>query len=127
MLETTRRNFLGAAALATPARWLVDMPPGDRTGSAGNPRKIVRVEALLLQQPLTERFWMSISPIGGMKPVAHRLIVRLHTDTGITGYGEGSGGGADVFRQGIADLVVGEDPFMVGKIWEKIFGLTYDR
>src|SRR5439155_3388239 len=32
-----------------------------------------------------------------------------------------------VFRQGIADLVVGEDPFMVGKIWEKIFGLTYDR
>src|SRR2546426_1887912 len=127
MADTTRRDFLGAAVLAVPSPLLADVPPGDRSDSAGKPRKIMRVEAFLLQQPLTERFWMSISPIGGMKPMARRLIVKLHTDTGITGYGEGSGGGADLFRQGLADLVVGEDPFMVGKIWEKMFKLTYDR
>jgi L-alanine-DL-glutamate epimerase-like enolase superfamily enzyme len=55
------------------------------------------------------------------------LILKLHTDAGITGYGEGGGGGAEMFRKGFADLVIGEDPFMVGKIWEKMFGVTYSR
>ena len=62
-----------------------------------------------------------------MKPVARRLILKVHTDAGVVGYGEGTGGGAGLFRQGLADLVVGEDPFMVGKVWEKLFALTYSR
>ena len=44
-----------------------------------------------------------------------------------SGNGEGGGGGADLFRKGFADLVIGEDPFMVGKIWEKMFAVTYGR
>ena len=32
-----------------------------------------------------------------------------------------------MLRKGFADLIVGEDPFMVGKIWEKMFAVTYGR
>jgi hypothetical protein len=31
------------------------------------------------------------------------------------------------FARGLADLVIGEDPYMVGKIWEKMFAATYGR
>ncbi len=70
---------------------------------------------------------MANSPIGGYHPKASRLILKVHTDAGITGYGEGSGGGVDPFRKGFADLILGEDPFLVGKIWEKMFSVTYSR
>jgi hypothetical protein len=70
---------------------------------------------------------MSIFPIGGMKPVARRLILKVYTDAGVVGYGEGTGGGAGLFRQGLADLVIGEHPFMVGRVWEKLFAITYSR
>ena len=52
---------------------------------------------------------MANSPIGGYQPKASRLIVTLHTDAGISGYGEGSGGGANILRKGFADLVIGEE------------------
>jgi L-alanine-DL-glutamate epimerase-like enolase superfamily enzyme len=90
------------------------------------PAKVTGVEVLYLEKPLKERFWMANAPIGGYRPRASRLIVRLHTDAGITGEGEGSGG-PDLFRKGFADLMIGEDPFMVGRIWEKMFGATYGR
>jgi L-alanine-DL-glutamate epimerase-like enolase superfamily enzyme len=51
--------------------------------------KVTRIEALLVERPLTDRFWMSIFPIGGMKPVARRLILKVYTDAGVVGYGEG--------------------------------------
>jgi len=121
-----RRNFLSAIAATTPVELLANLPQSDRAKSAGMPKRITRVEALHLQKPLNERFWMSIFPIGGMNPMASRLILKVHTDSGIIGYGEG-GGGAELFRRGFADLVLGEDPFMVGKVWEKMFAITYDR
>src|SRR5438132_14342637 len=119
----TRRSILQTALLGTPAGLLADTPAGDRPRM--KPMKITRVEVLHLEKPLKERFWMANSPIGGYKPKASRLIVTVHTDAGITGHGEGSGGGADLFRKGFAELIVGEDPFMVGKIWEKMFAVTY--
>ena len=123
----TRRNILKSALAATPAVLLADTPAGDRPRGASKPVKITKVEVLQLEKPLKERFWMANSPIGGFKPKASRLIVTLHTDAGVSGHGEGSGGGADVFRKGFADLVIGEDPYMVGKIWEKMFAVTYGR
>ena len=117
----TRRNILKTALLGAPAALLADSPV------SGKPMKITRVEALHLERPLKERFWMANSPIGGYQPKASRLIVTLHTDAGISGTGEGSGGGAGILRKGFADLVIGEDPFMVGKIWEKMFAATYGR
>jgi L-alanine-DL-glutamate epimerase-like enolase superfamily enzyme len=124
--DMDRRKFMGALAVAAPAELLANLPQSDRTKPAGLPKRITRVEAFLLQKPLKERFWMSVFPIGGMAPMASRLILKVYTDAGIIGYGEG-GGGADLFRRGFADLVLGEDPFMVGKVWEKLFAITYDR
>jgi L-alanine-DL-glutamate epimerase-like enolase superfamily enzyme len=126
MEKTSRRFFLQSAALAGPAQLLANVQHSERTDCPGKPKKVTRVEALLLQKPLRERFWMSVSPIGGMKPTASRLILKVYTDAGIVGYGEG-GGGAELFRQGLADLVIGEDPFMVGRVWEKLFAVSYDR
>jgi L-alanine-DL-glutamate epimerase-like enolase superfamily enzyme len=123
----TRRNILKTALLGTPAALLADTPPGDRPRGATKPIKITKLEVLRLEKPLKERFWMANSPIGGYQPKATRLIVTVHTDAGISGHGEGSGGGADLFRKGFGDLIVGEDPFMVGKIWEKMFAVTYGR
>jgi L-alanine-DL-glutamate epimerase-like enolase superfamily enzyme len=123
----TRRKLLQSVTLATPAALLADTPQADRPLAQTRPVKITKVEALYLEKPLKERFWMANSPIGGFQPKATRLIVTLHTDAGISGHGEGSGGGADLFRKGFADLVIGEDPFMVGKIWEKMFAVTYGR
>lgn len=115
------------ALLGAPAAALADTPAADRPRGASRPAKIAKVEVVYLEKPLTDRFWMANSPIGGYKPKASRLIVTLHTDTGVTGHGEGSGGGADLFRKGFGDLITGEDPFMVGKIWEKMFAATYGR
>jgi L-alanine-DL-glutamate epimerase-like enolase superfamily enzyme len=122
----TRRNAITSALLAGPAALLADTPPGDRPRAA-KPLKITRVEVLHLEKPLKERFWMANSPIGGYQPKASRLIVTIHTDGGVSGQGEGSGGGADLFRKGFADLVIGEDPYMIGRIWEKMFAATYGR
>lgn len=109
-----------------PSALLANTPQGDRPRGT-KPAKITGIEVLQLQKPLKERFWMANAPIGGYQPKASRLIVTMHTDTGITGHGEGSGGGADLFRKGFADLLAGEDPFMVGKIWEKMFAVTSSR
>lgn len=123
----TRRDILASTLLGAPAALLADRPQSDRPTGQTKPLKITGVEVMLLQKPLKERFWMANSPIGGYHPKASRLIVKVHTDSGLTGEGEGSGGGAELFRRGFADLIVGEDPFMSGKIWEKMFAATYGR
>ena len=121
-----RRQALSTALLAAPAAVLANTPQSDRPHALAKPAKVTGLEVLYLEKPLKERFWMANAPIGGYHPRASRLIVRLHTDAGITGEGEGSGG-AELFRKGFGDLVVGEDPFMVGRIWEKMFAATYGR
>ena len=123
----TRRDTLKSGLLAAPAALVADTTPDDRPSGTAKAGKIAKVEVLSLEKPLKERFWMANSPIGGYQPKASRLIVTIHTDGGITGHGEGSGGGADLFRKGFADLLIGEDPFMVGRIWEKMFAATYGR
>jgi hypothetical protein len=60
-----------------------------------------------------------------MKPVARRLILKVYTNTVVAVYGESTRGGAVWFRQGVAALVMREDFFMVEKVWEKLFAITY--
>ena len=123
----TRRKLLHTAMLGAPAALSAATPQADSPSAASRPMKITKIEVLHLEKPLKERFWMANSPIGGFDAKASWLIVTLHTDAGISGHGEGSGGGAALFRKGFADLLMGEDPFMVGKIWEKMFAVTYGR
>ena len=96
----TRRHVLKSTLLGVPAALVADTPPDDRPSGTAKAGKISKVEVLSLEKPLKERFWMANSPIGGYQPRASRLIVTIHTDAGLTGHGEGSGGGADLFRKG---------------------------
>ncbi len=121
---TRRAALLFAGA---PAAALADTPRADRPAAHARPSRITGVEVIRLEKQLADRYWMANAPIGGFRPRASRTIVKLHTDAGLTGCGEGSGGAADLFRRGFADLIIGEDPFMVGKIWEKMFAVTYGR
>ncbi|MEO7142538.1 MAG: mandelate racemase/muconate lactonizing enzyme family protein [Bryobacteraceae bacterium] len=123
----TRRDVLATTFFSTPAAMLANRPQSDRPRGQTKALKITGLEVTLLEKPLKERFWMANSPIGGYHPKASRLIVKVHTDAGLTGEGEGTGGGADLFRKGFGDLAIGEDPFMVGRIWEKMFAATYGR
>src|ERR1022692_4867101 len=89
-----RRETLKTALIAAPMALLADTPASDRPRGANKPVKIAKVEVLHLEKPLKDRFWMANSPIGGYEPKASRLIVTVHTDAGISGTGEGAGGGA---------------------------------
>ena len=124
-----RRQALHTAALggAAAIHSLADTPAGDRPGGGALPKKITSVECISLEKPLSERFWMSVSPIGGFNPTARRIILKIHTDTGVTGYGEGRSNGLEMFKKGFADLAIGRDPFMVGELWERMFSATYGR
>ncbi|MDP3061795.1 MAG: mandelate racemase/muconate lactonizing enzyme family protein, partial [Chloroflexota bacterium] len=100
--------------------------------------RISSVEAAVLQWPAASRdYWVSLSPIG---PVTE-LLVRVRTDSGLVGIGEGHGSGLVVstpagkrasgaalaVRDLMAPLLKGEDPLDSERLWEKMFGLTYKR
>jgi len=127
----SRREFIaGSAVLGSvlapgiASGATLDLPPPP----AGVKKlKITKVEATYLVKPLKERFWMSLAPIGGYEPKATRLILYVHTDQGIVGVAEGSGGAAGVLRKGFAELIVGEDPQEVERLWQKMFDVTVSR
>lgn len=140
MSDLTRRNFLGASTLGAstllahqiptgPPAWAP--PPGaapaDKGAATASGVRITKVEAIHLTKPLKERFWMSLAPIGGFQPTASRTVVRIHTSAGITGEGESGGGAAAMLRAGFADLVLGEDPFLIEYLWQKMFRITHSR
>lgn len=86
--------------------------------------KIVDVEAIPVRLPEVD-----ISIADGIQD---DLILRIHTDGGIVGVGETDSCSPVVKAiieapsswmhcQGIKQLIVGEDPFDIGKIWEKMY------
>src|SRR5688500_3796151 len=84
------------------------------------PMKITSVDAFTLRIPTR-------------KPIAldfpeHRLVVALvHTDEGLDGLGYAlvvGGGGSEAveaYTKRVASMLVGEDPTMVGRLWEKMY------
>ncbi len=95
---------MGVVEAASPARALTST----RSQGGENTVKITDVEVFLL------------------KPT---VLVRLRTDEGITGWGECSPMNGPVvaahIRHSLADLVVGEDPFDIEGLVEKMFVRTY--
>jgi D-galactarolactone cycloisomerase len=94
--------------------------------------KITQLDTYFLAIPLSQPVRTSTSTISQVSEV----IVKLTTDAGLVGIGEGHG--PFLFRQGpegmrvvneivqqITPLVVGEDPFNVERIWQDLFALTY--
>ena len=94
--------------------------------------KVAALQTYFLSAPLPQAVRTSTSTISRVS----ELIVTLTTDAGLVGIGEAHGPflsreGAEGMRgvseilERITPLVVGQDPFDVGRIWQDLFSLTY--
>jgi len=94
--------------------------------------KVTGLETYCLSAPLPQPVRTSTHTISSVS----EIVVRLTTDAGPVGIGEGHG--PFLFQQGrdglravtalieaITPLVVGQDPFDVERIWQDVFALTY--
>jgi L-alanine-DL-glutamate epimerase-like enolase superfamily enzyme len=94
--------------------------------------KVTGLETYFLSAPLPQAVRTSTHVISGVSEV----VVRLTTDAGHVGIGEGHG--PFLFQQGpeglrsvgnilraITPLVVGQDPFDTERIWQDLFALTH--
>jgi L-alanine-DL-glutamate epimerase-like enolase superfamily enzyme len=92
--------------------------------------KIIDVEAIILESPYENRPPDGADEAHGVK---HCLLLRVSTDEGLTGWSDvetaphvaasmvsAPGSGTGMF-EGLRELVVGEDPFDVERLWDKIF------
>lgn len=93
------------------------------------PRRIAKLEAFILRAPDTGRpHWVSHFIV----PRANELLVRLHTDDGVEGFGLGTSytpieAVIQALRSGIAEQIIGLDPLAPERVYEKLFGLTSQR
>ena len=91
--------------------------------------KIDAVEIYLFQGPPDERaHWVSHFIV----PTANELLVRLRTDTGLTGFGLASsntslGEAAGLFADGLTEFIVGADALAPARLYESLFSITYQR
>src|SRR4051812_29809237 len=89
--------------------------------------KIVDVRTHVLTTPLAEPFAFSM----GWVKQRSTMIVEVVTDTGITGWGESLCHGlqppdiaATIVNSALAPIVLGQDPFDVDVLWERMYNLT---
>lgn len=91
--------------------------------------KITRLEAYVLRAPDGGRpHWVSHFIV----PKANEILVRLHTDQGITGIGIATSytpieAAIHALKSGIGELVVGADPLAPEALYQKLFALTWQR
>ncbi len=91
--------------------------------------KITDVEAYMLTGPPEERgHWVSHYPVHQ----ANELLIRLKTDEGLEGFGLGSSrllikGAAEMFNEGLKELIIGEDALAPERLYEKIFSITHQK
>ena len=91
--------------------------------------RITGIEIFILRGPEIDRpHWVSNFTV----PTANEVLVRLKTSGGIEGFGLATSYTSaepilDVFRSGIGDLIVGEDPLAPERLYEKLFSLTSQR
>jgi len=90
--------------------------------------KITTVEPMVLEAPVKEPWRIGTAVYTSM----HAMLVRVETDDGITGYGEGlvrfsPRAGAAVVRDILAPVVIGQDPFEVELVWDKMYGMMRGR
>ena len=91
--------------------------------------KITNLQVYILRAPDTGRpHWVSHFIV----PKANEILVRLQTDEGIEGIGLATSytpieAAIHAFRSGIGDLIVGADPLAPEQLYQKLFGLTWQR
>jgi L-alanine-DL-glutamate epimerase-like enolase superfamily enzyme len=92
--------------------------------------RITRVEASWVQVPIPpDRQHLSDF---GRQPTFDSVIVRVETESGITGWGEAKGGVAStaacaglaaIINQDLAPLLVGEDPRDISRLWDVLYNM----
>ncbi len=91
--------------------------------------KITRLEAYILTAPADGApHWVS----NFIVPRANEILVRLHTDAGIEGFGLATSytsakPAIDVFKSGFEALIVGQDPLAPERLNKRLFDLTSER
>lgn len=91
--------------------------------------KITRLEAYVLRAPDEARpHWVSHFLV----PRANEILVRLHTDQGITGIGIATSytpieAAIHALKSGIGERVLGADPLAPEALYQKLFALTWQR
>ena len=91
--------------------------------------KITALQVYVLRAPDTGRpHWVSHFIV----PKANEILVRMQTDAGVEGIGIATSytpieAAVHAFRTGIAELVVGADPLAPERLYQKLFGLTWQR
>jgi L-alanine-DL-glutamate epimerase-like enolase superfamily enzyme len=101
--------------------------------------KITDVERIVVAWPRFERpFWTSINRMSQVS----ELVIRVHTDEGITGIGEAHGGSmhyndsqgaphmsgaAAAITDLLKPLLVGENPLENERLWNKMVSMTYRK
>jgi L-alanine-DL-glutamate epimerase-like enolase superfamily enzyme len=90
--------------------------------------KITAVEPIVLEAPVKEPWRIGTAVYTSM----HAMLVRVDTDDGISGYGEGlvrfsPRAGAAAVRDILAPVVVGQDPFAVELLWDKMYAMMRGR
>jgi D-galactarolactone cycloisomerase len=91
--------------------------------------KITKLQVYILRAPDTGRpHWVSHFIV----PKANEILVRLQTDEGIEGIGLATSytpieAAIHAFRSGIGELIVGADPLAPEQLYQKLFGLTWQR
>jgi L-alanine-DL-glutamate epimerase-like enolase superfamily enzyme len=80
--------------------------------------------------PLSYRCDKPYMSAAGVQAARHTLLVEIETDNGLIGIGEaGSAGGAlastqVVVEQELKPLLIGEDPLLIERLWQKMFQRT---
>jgi D-galactarolactone cycloisomerase len=91
--------------------------------------KITALHVYVLRAPDTGRpHWVSHFIV----PKANEILVRMQTDAGVEGIGIATSytpieAAVHAFRSGIGELVVGADPLAPERVYQKLFGLTWQR
>lgn len=88
--------------------------------------KITKIEAIGLSYPLDKPIWDSQHYIASRNCV----LVKVYTDEGFIGIGEAAHFGGPllstitIIEKELAPFVIGEDPYAVERIWEKVYRTT---
>lgn len=82
--------------------------------------RITEIEVVRLTKPLARPLVVSRAAMSARSAI----LVLVHTDEGVTGLGESVGdpaGVVPVIREQLQPLLLGEDPFDIERLWEKMY------
>ena len=90
--------------------------------------KVTKIEPMILEAPVAEPWRIGTAVYASM----HAALVRIQTDEGITGFGEGLArfsprAAASVIQDILGPVVLGQDPFNVELLWDRMYGVMRGR